>query len=158
MRLPQHLVVLHSDSNSDGARARDLKNVLKVLVDKGDVSLWSRRDVAPGMLVRDAVSANFAKADVFVVLLSADFLAAEQADLEKVFQAQAYAAAVFVLLRPCGWQYTKLSGEDGEDDSKIVPRRDGRAAPVTSFSDAADAWQQVLAEVASVVKRRASSS
>lgn len=156
MRLPQHLVVLHSDK--DEARARDLKNALKVLIDRGDVSLWSRGDIAAGALVRDAVAENFAKADVFVALLSADFLASEQADLEKVFQAQAYAAAVFVLLRPCGWQFTKLSEKDEDDDSKLVPRRNGRAVPITSFSDAADGWQQVLAEVASVVRRRAAGS
>ena len=150
----QHLVLLYSIE--DASRVKDLENALKVLVNRKDISVWSRAKMPPGAVVRDVVEKKFAEADVFVVLLSADFLALEEEDFERVRQAER-AAAVFVLLRPCGWQHTWLSGGQ-EDDSKLVPRRKGKAVPVTSFSDPADAWQEVLTEIASVVRRRAAGS
>jgi hypothetical protein len=99
---PARLVLLHS--SRDEAVAQDIERLFAVLQRQGIVELWSPRRIPAGQEVMSATRQQIERADILLVLISSDFLAAEDAeawlDLAQQRRKLEGTRVIPVLLRP----------------------------------------------------------
>ena len=147
-RSPLNVIILHA--SRDRRKAKDLEATLQVLVAAKKIAApWREEAIQIGGVRKQEFDERWNQADIIVLLLSADFLAAHQAELDRTHQALERVSIIPVLLRPCGWEYTWLA------EIQLLPRGSyGQVTPVSSMSEPAEAWQSVLEAVAAVTKAR----
>ena len=81
-------------------------------------------------------SANISKADIILLLVSADFLASDYIEMRRALERhqRGEARIIPVILRPCDWQKAPFG-------RLVATPTDGK--PITKFSDLDDAFLQV---------------
>lgn len=148
---PLNLIISHA--TRDTATALELESMLDVLVARKKLNEpWREQNIPPGTIRKYVIDERWRSADVIVLLISADFLATHQDDLDRAKQASTRVSIIPVLLRPCGWEYTWL----GEEDTGVLllPRRDGKLIPLSACAERSEAWHSVLNTIVAVTRAR----
>jgi internalin A len=97
-----------SYSHRDEELRDELETHLKLLLREGLISTWNDRQIAPGDQWKDKIDENFRRADLILLLVSADFVASDYCyDVEMKMalerEAKGEAKVVPVIVRDCAW-------------------------------------------------------
>jgi len=143
--LPAHVVF--SYSHKDEELRDQLETHLTILRREGIISTWHDRKITAGKEWKGVINDNFRRANVVLLLISADFLASDYCyDIEMMTSLERCekeeAVVVPVILRDCLWHdapFGKL---------QALPRD---AHPVTLWTDRDQAWTNVAEGIKRVV-------
>lgn len=131
MPTPIHVVFCYAPQDQDHYKA--LETHLALLERQGYVTRWTSRMLGPGVAREAETERALDRADLIVLLVSADFLASDQifdTDLKRALARRAERPddVMGVLLRPCDWRHGDLAAVDMEPRNE-----DGIAVPVTAW-------------------------
>jgi internalin A len=139
--------VAFSYSHKDEELRDQLETHLKYLQRQGFISTWHDRKIMPGDKWAGVIDDNFKRADLILLLVSADFIASDycyeiemQTALER--EKEGEAAVVPVILRECKWKKSPFA------ELEALPR-DGE--PVTNWTNRDKAWTNVADGIEKVV-------
>jgi hypothetical protein len=125
---------------------RKLEGHLALLERGGAITSWSSGAVGAGAAWRAEIDQQMGRADLILLLVSADFLASDHLyDVElsrAIGRHRAGSSTVIgVLLRPCDWQQGEIR--------KLVtlPRIEGRVVPVTAWPNQDAAFASIAEAV-----------
>lgn len=131
-----HLLYLHAQV--DRAHCQDLEKHLSSLRQEGLLRDWGEGSLLGGDEVQLKLQAEIARADIVMLLLSADFLAAEhcqaQIDLVLAERGRRPVIVVPVLVRAVDWRWGRIGRFNA------LPRN---GKPVTAWDRSDDAWFDV---------------
>src|SRR5579885_1002223 len=115
------------------------ENHLRPLQQNGQITLWSPHHILPGMNFVEEIATHLARADIIVLLLSADFFGDTECYrlmMRSLEQARHGKARIIpLLLRPVGWHATPLG------QLSCLPSN-GR--PITSWGNRDEAFQDCV--------------
>jgi len=127
------------------------ENHLRPLQQNGQITLWSPHHILPGMDLVEEIATHLARADIIVLLLSADFFGDTECyrlmmrSLEHARHGKA--RVIPLLLRPVGWHATPLG------QLSCLPSN-GR--PITSWGDRDEAFEDCAESIRMVLTQSAS--
>ena len=130
--------VFYSYSHKDEGLRDELETHLSILRRRGVISSWHDRRIFGGVEWGDQISEHLNKADLILLLVSADFLASDycQKELDRAMARHQLreARVIPIILRDCDWDFTSFS------KLQALPR-DGR--PVTAWASRDEAFKNV---------------
>ncbi|WP_437984200.1 TIR domain-containing protein [Sorangium sp. So ce117] len=140
--MPGHdhrIEVFLSYASEDGGLLAKLEKHLAALRSEGLIQSFHAGDVGAGQASREVTEGHLERADLVLLLVSADFLASRECYERDVARALArreagQARVVPVLLRACDWRHTKLG------ELKPLPKNE---RPVRSWEDEDEAFAEV---------------
>lgn len=136
-----------SYENADRAHGERLKQGLQVSASQFGYTVWSMQDITPGHRWQEVMGQHLREARLFIPLVSADFLASDRCNAELMGALQLARRGslriVPVLLRPCMWEYSALTG------LHALPAN-GRE--VTKWGNQDEAWMSVQRDLLSIVQ------
>ncbi|MEZ4313786.1 MAG: TIR domain-containing protein, partial [Polyangiaceae bacterium] len=146
--------VFISYSPKDEALLGELTAQLEVLRASGVLDTWHSRKLVPGDVTLDRQSDELERADVIVLLVSADYLASEHIrEIEGARALQRHehgqVRVVPVLLRPCLWEEAAFA--------HLAPLPAG-GRPITSWPNRDEAWLEVAKGIRDLAKDGAAQS
>ena len=135
--------VFFSYSHKDDNLREELEKHLKVLQRQGAIKAWNDRRISAGSEWEKQIHLNLQRAQIILLLVSADFIASDYCLNIEVTQAMkrhksGNAVVVPVILRPCDWEsmpFGKL---------QAVPKD---ARPVTSWENRDEAFANITAKI-----------
>jgi WD40 repeat protein len=127
-------------AREDEEDLRRLQKHLMVLKNEGLLNSWDKGQIELGMLVEKVLEQHFHNAQLIIVLISPDFLASCQTEMERALELQLGGKGwvVPVLLRPVLWQTTEWS------TLQSLPRN---GKPVSLWSDPDEAFFLIAQEI-----------
>lgn len=143
--------LFYSYSHKDHEHQQRMENALAVLRDQDRLlDDWSDQRILPGESISQRIRDRMGRTDIFVFLLSPDFVASPACRAEWNFaleleQRDKPIMLVPVILRRCAWQDL-----NNMSDFKALPVD---AQPILTAADADEAWHQVYLGLRTVVKR-----
>ena len=142
--------LFYSYSHKDARYRQNMENALAQLRTEGLLQEWSDLNILPGRSISEKIREKMDESDIFVFLLSPDFIGSYECMKEWRYaqQLSAEGKLIFripIILRDCSWQDLL-----GKDDVKALPD-DGK--PVANFDSEDTAWQQVYEGVKEVVNQ-----
>ena len=142
-----HANLFYSYSHKDARYRDDMEKTLSQLKRKSLLKDWSDLNIPPGRRISEEIREKMDETDIFVFLLSPDFIASEECMKEWQYakQLDTEGKAIFripIILRDCSWEDLLR-----DDDLKALPK-DGN--PVTS-GDQDTAWKQVYEGIKDVI-------
>lgn len=131
--------LVYSYSHQDEDLRNQLETHLKLLQRQGVIGTWYDRKIMAGANWAGVIDDNFQKADLILLLVSADFLASDycfETEMKMALgrEAKGEARVVPVFLRPCDWKGATFGRLQG------LPKD---AKPVTTWSNRDEAWTDV---------------
>lgn len=113
---------------------------LSPLVNNNTISIWSERDIKPGEAYSIVIAYNLIKADVVLVLVSANYLASpeiieEQFEVALQRQQKGEIKLIPVVLSACLWEDTPMK------QFSVLPARD---KSIQDYNATASAWNDVV--------------
>ncbi len=133
------LNVLISYAHEDQHLLEELETHLSVLKRQGYIRIWDDLQILPGETWDETFRQRLRSADIFLFLISSDFLASDYAYDEIQYIIGRYragnAAAIPIILRPCAWRETPFG------QMQALPR--SREPVVTKERDRDVAWLEV---------------
>lgn len=144
----QAIRLVFSYSHKDEKLRDELETHLTLLKRQGFISTWHDRRILGGENWKGVIDENFRRADLILLLISADFIASDycyetEMNLSLERDSKGEARVVPIILRTCVWQsapFGKLQG---------LPK-DGK--PVTSWPDRDEAWTDVAEGMKRIVE------
>lgn len=142
--------LIFSYSHTDEALRDRLEKHLAMLKREGVIEAWHDRRIVPGTPLDPAIGAQVERADLFLCLVSADFLDSDYCygvEMTRALERHAAERAhvVPVILRDCDWKHSPLG-------KLLATPRDGR--PVVKFPHEDEAFLQVVEAIRSYLKSR----
>ena len=139
-----------SYSHQDEAATNRLKVHLAVLRDEGLIDDWHDREILPGEVIDDVISRQLESRDLFLCMVSADFLASDYIQHREMARALERHAAggmivVPIIIEPCDWQRSPLG-------RLLALPKDGR--PVSLWKNENEAFANVIAGLRRLLERR----
>ena len=139
--------LFYSYSHKDAQYRGDMETALSLLKRDKLLKDWSDQNILPGQTISKEIKKKMDSADIFVFLLSRDFIASDACleEWEYAKQLAAEGRPIFripIILRDCTWE-DLLS----DDDIKALPND---ANPVAS-DDEDTAWKQVYEGIKNVI-------
>jgi hypothetical protein len=145
MPAPKPVKLFFCYAPEDEPLRKELEKHLKLLEHQGYIKSWSSRLVGAGADQRAEVKRQMTEAQVILLLVSADFLASDDVELDQAIARRKHGAHVLgVLLRPSDWRHGKLA------DLDMYPcqgGKDGKVVAVTSWPSHDAAFAQVAEEL-----------
>lgn len=146
--------IFFSYSHKDESLRDELATHLKLLERAGVIRSWHDRCVGAGEEWRSAIDEHLENAHIFLLLVSADFLASDycyDVEMKRALERHdaAEATVLPIILRCCGW--------DRAPFAKLQPLPKD-AIPVTSWKNRDEAWMNVVDGIEEAVTRYAGSS
>ena len=151
--MPIHQNTFHTDlfysySHRDARYRQNMETALAQLRTDGLLKEWSDLNILPGRSISQNIRKKMDETDIFVFLLSPDFINSEECMKEWRYarRLSTEGKLIFripIILRDCSWQ-DLLS----DDDIKALPN-DGK--PVANFEREDTAWMQVYEGIKAVV-------
>lgn len=144
-----HLSLFYSYSHKDHQHRARMEAALTLLrTQDGVIREWSDRQILPGQPISQKIQESMKAADIFVFLVSTNFIASEECRKEwlqacTIAKARPSVVRVPIILGHCSWKEL-----EGMSDLKALPN-DGK--PIKSFQDRDLAWQQVYRGLKSLV-------
>ena len=143
------LRLFYSYSHLDSRYRKRMEDALTLLREQDRIlTEWSDAQILPGQNIPEKIRENMNAADIFVFLVSSNFIASEECLKEwrvarDIAEVNQHVTRIPIILRPCQWKDL-----NGMSDIKALPR-DGR--PIKSFADADLAWKQVYEGLRDVI-------
>ena len=139
--------LFYSYSHTDDRYRANMERALSLLKREKLLQDWSDLNILPGRPISKEIREKMDETDIFVFLLSRDFIASEPCmkEWEYAKQLATQGKLIFripVILRDCAWEDLL-----GDDDIKALPED---AKPVTS-GDEDTAWKQVYEGIKRVI-------
>jgi len=133
------ITVFFSYAHNDEKLRNELEKHLALLKRQGVIDTWHDRRIDAGENVHEEISEYLEKADMILLLVSADFLASDYCyDIEMQRALERHqrgdARIIPVILRPCEWQKAPFG-------SLLAAPTDGK--PITKFENLDDAFLEV---------------
>jgi TIR domain len=133
------ITVFFSYAHHDEALRNELEKHLSLLKRQGVIDTWHDRKIDAGENVHEEISEYLEKADIILLLVSADFLASDYCyDIEMqralARHQRGDARIIPVILRPCEWQKAPFG-------NLLTTPTDGK--PITKFENLDDAFLEV---------------
>jgi hypothetical protein len=133
------ITVFFSYAHHDEALRNELEKHLAMLKRQGVIDTWHDRKIDAGQDVHEEISEYLGKADIILLLVSADFLASDYCyDIEMRRALERHqrgeARIIPVILRPCEWQRAPFG-------RLVATPTDGK--PITRFPNPDDAFLEV---------------
>jgi internalin A len=146
------LRLFYSYSHKDEALRDELETHLKLLQRQGLIESWHDRRIAPGQEWKDEIDSNLERADIILLLISADFIASDYCyDIEMTRALELYnakeAEVIPIILRDCSWHsapFGKLQALP--KDAKAVTNKD-------AWYSHDPAWTNVELGISTVIKK-----
>ena len=145
-----HANLFYSYSHKDARYRQNMEDALAQLRTDGLLKDWSDLNILPGRSISEKIREKMAEADIFVFLLSPDFITSDECmkEWEYAKQLSAEGKLIFripIILRDCPW-------EDflGKDDVKALP---DEGKPVANCDSEDTAWLQVYEGIKAVVNQ-----
>jgi internalin A len=140
--------VAFSYAREDEELRDQLETHLKLLNRQAIITTWHDRKIVPGDKWAGVIDDNFKRADLILLLVSADFAASDycietEMNLALERDAKGEAKVVPVILRACEWESAPFS------KLQALPK-DGM--PVTSWPNRDEAWSDVARGIKKVVE------
>lgn len=141
-----------SYSHHDLELLSKLRAHLSVLRRDKIIDDWIDKKMLPGHLLNDEIHSNLVDADLFVALVSSDFLNSayimeKEVNLALNRHRRERMPVVAVVARPCDWQHTDLA-------QFVVTPTDGK--PITTWENEDEAFLDVVAQIRRLLAHRAS--
>ena len=142
--------LFYSYSHKDEQYRNNMETALAQLRREHLLSDWSDQKILPGQSISKEIKEKMDEVDIFVFLLSSDFIKSE-ACIEEWKYAKQLAAegkSIFripIILRDCAWKDFL-----NNDDIKVLPN-DGK--PIVGFENKDTAWLQVYEGIKVVINR-----
>ncbi len=138
-----------SYSHKDDSHRTKLESAIALLLNNDGVQKWSDQHILPGQDLPAEIREHMDSSNVFLFLLSPDFIASEYCRKEWEYAAKLEAEGkkifrVPIILRPCAWMDFMR-----DDNIKALPD-DGQ--PVSQFEDKDLGWQQVYEGIKEVLE------
>ena len=145
-----HANLFYSYSHRDAQYRKNMEGALTQLRRDGLLKDWSDLNILPGRPISQKIKEQMDETDIFVFLLSPDFISSDECMKEWEYAKQLSAdgkmiVRIPIILRDCSWP-DLLS----EDDIKALPD-DGK--PVANFDNEDTAWLQVYEGIKAVVNQ-----
>ena len=142
--------LFYSYSHEDAPYRSNMEKALAQLRTDGLLKDWSDLKILPGQSISKKIRERMDEADIFVFLLSPDFITSDECmkEWEYAKQLSAEGELIFripIILRDCSWKDFL-----GKDDVKALPD-DGK--PVANFDSEDTAWLQVYEGIKAVVNQ-----
>jgi hypothetical protein len=142
--------IFNSYSHQDEAALNRLHTHLAVLQREKEIFNWFDRKIFAGEKIDDKISEQLENSDIFLALISPDFLASNYCYEKEMFRAIELHKAgrlqiVSVIIEPCDWQSTPLA------DFKVLPK-DGRA--IAEWTNVNVAYLDVVKEIRRLVNQK----
>ncbi|HZF47283.1 MAG TPA: TIR domain-containing protein [Polyangiaceae bacterium] len=142
------LRLFYSYSHKDEALRDELETHLVILKRQGLIEQWHDRRIEPGTNWAGAIDSNLEKADILLLLVSADFIASPycyEKEMQRALERHraSQARVIPILLRP-----TDFKGAPFEK-LQALPKD---TKPVTSWEDRDEAWTDVVDGIRLVVE------
>jgi internalin A len=140
--------VAFSYAHEDEELRDQLETHLKLLQRQGVISTWYDRKLKPGTTWHEGIDDNFRRADLILLLISADFINSDycyeiELTTSLLRHEQGEARVVPVILRPCQWQDAPFG------TLQALP--EGGTA-VTRWEDRDEAWSNVAAGIKQIAE------
>jgi hypothetical protein len=140
--------VLVSYARNDAAFFEELSAHLSILQRKGLIQLWHEGRISAGEAWADAIAGEIRSSDIFLLLVSADFLASDfvwDRELPLILkrQQESKATVIPIILRPCLWLESPLA------NFQALPS-DGR--PIALSPNPDRAWLAIAKRVEEVAR------
>jgi hypothetical protein len=147
VELPRPFKVFISYASRDREHCENLETHLAQLRRNGVLATWTDQAIVPGQERDYAIHTALQEADLFIFLVSADFLASDVIDDNEVkvaLERQASGSAMIlpVLVRPADWELSPLSRFEAQPPG---------AKPITKWPDRDEAWLEVTHAVRRIV-------
>lgn len=138
-----------SYAHSDEKLRDELAKHLKLLERQHVISTWHDRSIAAGSEWNDEIDDHLRRADIILLLISADFLASDysyEVEVETALarHARGEATVIPVILRPVDWKSSKFG------KLQALPR-DGK--PITTFENQDTAFEQVTLGIRAAIEK-----
>lgn len=143
------LRVFFSYSHKDESLRDELETHLKILQRRGLIETWHDRKIEAGDLWREEIDENLARAQIILLLVSADFIASDYCYETEMTEAigrhlKGDATVIPIILRDVNWMKTPFS-------NLLALPKDG--VPVSKWSDRDSAWRNVSDGIERVVNK-----
>lgn len=141
---PLHVFFCYAPRDEEAREA--LEAHLSLLVREGYLTSFSSRSLGAGVDRRAETERQMDRADLLIVLVSADLLASDpiyETELRRILRrrAQHPEDVMGVLLRPCDWKHGELAQLD------MLPREGEEVVAVSTAESRDRALEQVAAEI-----------
>ncbi len=143
--------VFFSYSHNDKKHLDDLLTYLVPLQRAKKIEIWTDTQILPGQEWNKAITDNLHKADIVIMLISADFLSSSyiwERELEISLQnrEKGKTAVIPIILRNCLWKETILG------QFQALPHdENAKLKPITQWADKDEAWYNVAKGIIAVV-------
>jgi hypothetical protein len=141
----------HDDTNM----LRDMQAMLQILERKGDIDIWTDKEILPGQNWSQDINDKLLNADIIFLLLSSSFLNSEyiwrnEMQLALKNGREGKSVVIPIILRPCLWKEV-----EGLAQLQALPMTDeGRLLPITKWTDKDEAWLKVAEGVKKVIANK----
>jgi len=140
-----------SYSHKDQDMRDEMEKYLSVLKRSNRIATWHDRKIGAGSEWAKEIDENLDRADIILLLVSADFLASDYCwgvELKRALQRHesGQALVVPIILRPCDWEDTPFA------KLQALPRD---ARPVSSWPDLAEAFTNITRGIRAVAEELA---
>lgn len=140
--------LFYSYSHKDARYRTNIEKALTQLRTNGLLKDWSDLNILPGRSISEKIREKMDEADIFVFLLSQDFISSDECMKEWRYAKQLSDEGkllfrIPIILRDCSWQDLL-----GKDDVKALPD-DGKS--IANFDSEDTAWLQVYEGIKAVV-------
>lgn len=138
-----------SYSRADEAYKTALYKHLSILKKHHGIELWSDKSILPGEEWNERIMDNMRNSDIFLFLLSSDFLSSKECyEKEAAFAfklaEEKKVSIIPVIVRPCGWKSTPF------EKLHVLPQN---ANPISKWDDKDEAYNYILDEIIRSVKQ-----
>lgn len=143
--------IFFSYSHADEALRDNLEKHLSALRHQGLIETWHDRRIDAGDEIDNRISENLERANIILLLVSADFLASSYCygiEMTRAMERHhaGEARVIPVILRPCDWHETPFG-------KLLALPRDGKA--VRSWPDIDDAFLNIVTGIKELLPKRA---
>jgi hypothetical protein len=140
--------VFCSYADADQRYQQQLERHLISLKRKGLIFNWDRQKVLPGENAEQEISKHLENADLFLLLISSDFIASDYYidEMMRAIKREAFGEVrvIPILMRSCSWEELPFS------HFQILPR--SKKAIIGQHTNRDEAFTQVVQEIESVVR------
>lgn len=145
------LELFFSYSHKDQDMRDEMEKYLSVLKRSNRIATWHDRKIGAGSEWGKEIDESLERADIILLLVSADFLASDYCwgvEMKRALQRHesGQALVVPVILRPCDWEYAPFA------KFQALPRD---ARPVSSWPDLAEAFTDITRGIRAATQKLA---
>ena len=148
---PKNVFVSYSHNNT--IWLAKIRNQLAGLRRSNYIKEWTDLEILPGDKWDAKIKDQLKKADIFILLLSADFIASEyiwETELKEAIQSKKTIIPIYI--ESCDFNASPFIEDKKISDFEIIPKYDGHLKPVSLWTNEAEALSVVATKIREVIE------